>query len=248
MSSLSPDKEDKVLQKTNSIIQSLLRFVVSYRAVEFVHNYNHSHWREFEDLLHHDYPVKGVGVKANSSNLDKIEAYNGGFLHAEETLYPGEITSEFDSFPYEAASSAYIFTLLEGYGNDLVEIVNPNTLNKRDSWHKGVHADCDLKNASAVYKAKERFAAPFKSHASKIPKYAVERLIKIKAARNSYMHEGKTSMSFEDFSSSAIGTAIFLHFLLLPNGDELSIYPFDDYDEKWNSVISNKLRRQEFES
>ena len=222
-----------IIQETDSVLRSLLRFHVSYSTAIFLHEDTVSNWRELEERLHQGYPIKGVGVKATRKNLKIIDSEDGGFLHQEELLYPSEVPSELQSFPYEVTSSAYIFTLLEGYGDNLLTIVNPTYLKARQAWHHAVYGDAKLSDPRQLAKAKDGFSKPFNSSAAKVPLYAVQRLVAIKYSRNKFMHDGHTGIDFKEFFASVVATVVFLHFLTLPSENDLSVYPYYDYDEKW---------------
>lgn len=214
-------------------LQTLLMFHVSYGAVRYIHEDTVMNWREFEERLHFGYPVRGIGIKATRANLKIIDAEDGGFLHRNEDLYPGEIPSQFQTFPYQAASAAYAFTLLEGYGDDLVEIVNPGHLKLRQSWHHGVYRDLNLKDKAQLAKARDGYVEPFKCKPTSITRYTVERLLDIKSVRNKFMHEGHSNVDFEAFFTQVVATVLALHFMLLPSEKSISLYPYYDYHGKW---------------
>lgn len=215
--------------KTKSVLNRLLTFYVSFSSLEYIYRTATSDWRELEEQLHNDYPIKGAGVKATRNNLKSC----CDFMHMEEDLYPGEVPAELQSYPYQEASAAYIFTLLEGYGDDIVELINPGHLKVRQAWHHGVYGDANLKDKIALARAKEGFTKPFKCAPNKVSRFAVQRLVKIKAIRNEFMHEGSANVNFNDFLANVVGTVASIYFMLLPTETELSVYPYDDYSEKW---------------
>jgi hypothetical protein len=233
MPRLNRAQKVEIIRKTDDTLKTLLSFHVAYSGMNFVYEDVAKNWRELESRLHIDYPIKGVGVKATRTNLKINDTEDGGFLHKDEPLYPGHVPSELQSFPVSAASAAYTFTLLEGYGDDLVNIVNPAYLKERQAWHHGVYSDANLSNPDGMKKAKKGFSKPFKASSIKVTNNAVQRLVAIKVARNCFMHKGDTHIDFEDFFASVLATVSFLHFLVLPSEKELSAYPYYDYDQKW---------------
>lgn len=234
MPRLNFTQQNAVREKTDEVLQTLLRFHVSYSGARYIHEEATVNWRDLEDRLHNDYPIRGVGIKATRNNLKVINAEFDGFLHQDEDLYPGEVPSELQSFPYQAASAAYAFTLLEGYGDDLVSIVNPGYLKVRQAWHHAVYGDANLRDIGQLAKAKEGLAKPFMCKANKVPKYVVQRLVEIKSVRNEFMHEGSSDIDFDDFFGAVVGTVAFLHFMVLPSENEITLYPYYDYHEKWS--------------
>jgi hypothetical protein len=201
--------------------------------MEYIHEEATVHWRELEDRLHEDYRIKGVGIKASRKNLKTVDEYHGGFLHTDEALFPGEVPSELQSFPYRAAAAAYSFTILEGYGDEIVNLVNPGYLKARQAWHHGVYGDANFQDKQAIAKARKGFCTPFGVQPSRIPLYAVKRLVDIKAIRNEFAHEGSASVDFNEFFANVTGTVASIFFALLPAEKELSLFPYYDYTGKW---------------
>lgn len=233
MSRINKKTRQVIHQLTVDTLRTMLKFHVSHKALKYIHDESTNNWRDLEDQLHNDYPIKGVGVKATKENLKTIDADFGGFLHLEEDLYPGEVPDELSGYPYDATSAAYLFTLLEGFGDDLVKLVNPGYLSERKAWHHGVYGDANMNDKNVKLKARSGFGKPFQRKPSGVPVYAVQRLVKIKADRNRFMHESNTFINFDEFFSAVIATVVFLHFFLLPNEVELSVYPYHDYNDKW---------------
>ena len=233
MSRLTEKQRDTVRELTHSALISQLSFRVAFRAADYLHEDARVNWRDFRDRLHSGYPVKGVGIKATSSNLKVFDEDDGGFLHLSEDLNPEDASDELPFFPYQAASAAYSFTLLEGYGNNLANIVNPGYVAERRAWHHGVYGDADLKDPIQLKKAREGFTKPFNRASFKAKNYAVQRLVDLKRDRNAFMHDADESVDFEEFHGKVMGTIAALHFLIVPTEKELSAYPYFDYYGKW---------------
>ena len=234
MPKLSVIQRDVVRVVSRLTLRRLLSFHVAFSGLIYVHDDVTTNWRELEAELHVNYPIKGVGVKATHANLRRIDEDDGGFLHSSEDLHPGDVPAELGSFPYEAAAAAYAFTLLEGYGDALVKIVNPGYLKARQSWHNGVYGDINLNEKAALAKAREGFTKPFACPVGRIRRFEVQRLVELKAVRNEVMHEGTTQVDFVSFFGKVIGTIGSIYFLLLPSDPMLSEYPYQDYHEKWS--------------
>lgn len=233
MPRLTKKQVEAIHELTQSTLHLQLSFRVSFRAADYLHEDARVNWRELRDRLHNGYPVKGVGLKATPANLKRLDEEDGGFLHLDEDLNPEDASDELPSFPYEAASAAYAFTLLEGYGNDLAEIVNPGYVERRKAWHHAVYGDADLTKTGDLQKAKAGFTKPFSRKAADAKRYAVQRLVDLKRERNAFMHDAEANIDFEDFHGKILGTIAALHFLVLPSEKELSAYPYFDYHGKW---------------
>ncbi|WP_429578527.1 hypothetical protein [Paraburkholderia youngii] len=220
---------------THDALTTQLTFRVAFRATDYLHTESLDNWREFRDRLHNGYPVSGVGIRATRRSLRIVDGEAGGFLHENEDIDPEDATGELPWFPYEAASAAYSFTLLEGFGNELCEIVNPGYLKNRQAWHHGIYGDTDLADKTQLKKARDAFVKPFGCKVDRAKQYAVRRVIDIKRERNSFMHEAEVDVRFEDFHNKVLATIASLYFLVLPSGRELSVYPYYDFHGKWGT-------------
>lgn len=226
----------EIREETRSTLRRLLTFYIAHSVLAYISEKAITNFRDLEEGMYEKHPIKGVGVKAVRSNLRVIDSEDGGFLHMEEDLFPGEASVELQMYPYKAASAAYVFTIMEMYGNTLVELVNPTYFkHARQAWHHRLHGDMDISSKEGRHKAKVDFAAPFGQKPNLVPIYAVKRLVELKSFRNDYMHEAHTLVPFDRFFQYTVATILSLHFLLFPNDIEISVYPFYDYHDKWGN-------------
>lgn len=233
MSRPTPDQALKIHEETRSTLRTLLTFHVSFSSLEYIHQDAVNNWRELEERLHINYPIKGVGIKATRTNLGEINEYDGGFLYAAEDLLPEEITSELQSFPYRAASAAYAFTILEMFGDEIAQIVNPREQKSPRSWHIDVSGKANLSVKTELENARKAFATPFLVPHDDVLPYSVQRLVAIKAIRNKIMHEAISSVDFEQFFAYVLSTVLTIYFLVLPTQLKLSVYPYADHENKF---------------
>jgi hypothetical protein len=229
MAKISKKDRREISSLTKETLDTLLKLHVSCRAINFAHERLFNEWRNFVELLHQNYPIKGTGIVATKTNLRVNDAEDGGFIHMDVDLLPDEIIAEMQSFPQDAASAAYVFTLLEDFGDRLVDIVNPGILQARQAWHAAVNADLNLKKVGDRKKARSRLAKIFAKNEKLISRDFLVRLQRIKILRNEFMHEGNPDINFDKFLYDALAIASFLYFLILPMGNCLSRYPFSDY-------------------
>jgi hypothetical protein len=233
MANLNQRQKTLIKELTTTALYRLLTFHVSFSSLAYIHSQATDDWRNLEEELHQGYPIRGAGILATRRNLRIIDADNGGFLHTDEDLYPGEVPTELQAFPYEAASAAYAFTLLEGYGDEILAIVNPEAQKQRQAWHHGVYGDADLRDPAQLERARKGFAKSFGRNLKSVPRYAVVRLVRIKAARNQFMHEGTQDICFSEFYGMVLATVASIYFLVLPSESSLSAYPYEDYHNKF---------------
>jgi hypothetical protein len=232
--SLSQTRKREIKSLTTDAIKRLLELGVSHNLFAHVIDENRSDWRSLQDRLHVNYPIEGVGVFATKKNLEKTYAELGGFLHDEQPLAPEEIIYLLGTFPLHASSAVYAFTLLEEYGNGIVNIVNPGYLSRpRSAWHHAVYRDGSLKGRSQIRKARKAFAAAFGKSERHVHEFAAKRLIAIKDARNQFVHEGYSEIDFSSFLAEVIGTVCYIHFLCVPSEKNLKVYPWSDYTGIW---------------
>jgi hypothetical protein len=231
-------KQKKVVRKlTDDVLRRLLGLKVTYDLTCHRIDEGRSRWRELEEQLHsEEYPVKGSGIIATPSNLGKLYAEDGGFLHNEEDVSPEDMVANLGQFPLAAASASYAFTILECFGDEVVRIVNPTFAKERKAWHRDVFGDLDRMNDRAIRKAMSGFARPFRAKFFAVIPISIIRLIALKNARNEYAHRGVSDINFEDFFGFTLGVVCQIYFLCLPEETELKAFPWEALDEKWRRL------------
>jgi hypothetical protein len=223
---LSKDDREFIQDATEEVLKNLLRFRVSHDIMAYIRERADDRWPDLEEELHNNYPIKSVELTATRRNLSRVNAADGGF-QVEIDVSPEFVTDFLQDFPLGAAAAAYCFTILEGFGDELVSTINPQYANKHKSWRRNVYGDLDLSDPKALEKARRAFAKPFNSDVADVPMYAVERLVKLKKHRNEFMHEGSSSsLVFEEFFGSVLATVCQLFFVCTRSRKELRISLF----------------------
>src|SRR4029077_5854585 len=132
-----------VRRLTKNVVNELLEFKSIYELTALQIERVRENWRAVEAELNQvNRPVRGSGVIA-TLGANGIEGLDSGedFLITDELASPETLVQGLGQFPLEAASCAYVFTILEKFGgDDLVEIVNPDFSEERRSWHRDVKA------------------------------------------------------------------------------------------------------------
>jgi hypothetical protein len=233
MASTTETKAKKIKEVAHNFFNSALRLHVSIQCACYLNDKAITGWRNFEDEISIDYPIKGVGISANRRNLNTVDGEEGGFLHDEEPLSATSVTDELHGFPYEAAAATYLFTAFEVFGNDVLEIVTGIELGEADAWHKPVYGRLNLKDNPAIESVKAKLAERFKLSASDFSTLTIARLASLKRRRNSFVHAGTGNISFSDFFAEILGVALALYFAVLPNEIDLKMYPYEDFNEKF---------------
>jgi hypothetical protein len=114
---------------TERALNNLIQFKVSYDVSALIRERGLEKSRELEDRIHN--AIRAVGVLATRDEF--LGSDGGAFLKYDQPLSPDVASPLLEDFPYAAAAAAYIFTLLEGYGNEQVRLVNRRYLRDRQA-------------------------------------------------------------------------------------------------------------------
>ena len=183
---------------------------------------------------HEEYPIKGCGLIADRTLLQRWTFRNESFLHVDEDLAPEDTGSEIDSFPRDTVSVVYVFSLLEAYGNELCDELNPSyRKSERKAWHHGVYGDADMKDASVKERMLDNFCKPFGFNKTKVPSQIVSALVELKFQRNRIVHKLEHASEFELFFRCVVAVACCIYFCWNGAKSELKIYPWYDYHGKY---------------
>ena len=238
MAAASKTDEAALRELALAAVDRLLDLRLTHDLLEHRIEDGRSRWRELTEQLHAaKYPITGAGVIATRENLGspKIGAENGGFLHAEELLAPEDVVSNLGSYPLAAASSAYAFSIVEIFGNEVARMVRPDQKTYATwSWHKDVTLDPDDYTERQGMKALRDFAAPFGADFLKVQPASVWRLVAVRGARNDYIHRRIADIDFHTYVGFCLALVCQIFFLAVPGAEELKRYPWTHYDEeKW---------------
>jgi hypothetical protein len=222
-----------IQKRTQGFITELLWFKLQYDISQYLSDRAASNWREFEAEQHEDYPIKGCGLIADSSLLQQWSIENESLLHLDEDLAPEETGSEINGFPRNTVSIVYVFSLLEAYGNDVCDKLNPGYRGWHQAWHHGVYGDADLKDPSIRAQMLHNFCRPFGFDTSEVPEQVISALVELKRQRNIIVHELEHASEFELFFRCVVAVACCIYFCWSGAESELKIYPWYDYHDKY---------------
>ena len=224
-----------ITERTETFIKELLHFKLTYDVSKYVTEKQARSWRDFEEEMHVDYPITGCGLIANKQLLNTWSIHKETLLHFNEALCPDETGAEIDNFPRDTTAVVYIFSLLEAYGNDVCDELNPNYRNKHQAWHHGVYADSNFSSDAEKRKMIEHFCKPFGFDPSGISEDIVEATIQLKKQRNYIVHELKHTFEFELFFRFVLAIVCSIYFGWSEKDIGLKIYPWQDYDNKYKA-------------
>ena len=225
--------------RVRDLIGALINFKLSYDVSKYLADQAITDWSSFEATQHEqDYPIKGCGLIADTSMLADWSWQRNRdetLLHLEEDLAPEHTGSEIDSFPRDTVSTVYIYSLLEGFGNDFCDFLNPSYRRIRQAWHHEVHADADCSNTAVRAAMKASFCKPFGFDPAKIPDEIITGLVELKRERNEIAHELHLCHDFETYLRIVAAVSCCIYFNTPGSHKSLDVYPWDDYHDKYGS-------------
>ena len=203
MAQTDQETQRKILQLTRNYLHQILTFATTVRIQKFILHKNETNFREFEEeaaYLENHESIKGVGVVATRENITSmVPTHEQDFFYDNIPLESYELGAHINSFPLQAASASYLFTLLEIFGNEVATLLNPSSIGRNKAWHEDVKGSTDLNDKVQVRKAQKAFARHLTAAVDKVPELAAYRIIKLKHARNKFAHKGGQAVQFDEF-------------------------------------------------
>ncbi|WP_139362070.1 hypothetical protein [Hymenobacter sp. CRA2] len=236
-SDIKQDSMETVKTIFDRTITQAIKLKLGLDIYEYIINDKNSNFVNFEAELDVDYPIKGTEVRFSAEIFSKWRnPYNNDLIvDTQKDLASTDITSELSAEPFRHKEMIfiYLFTLLEDFGNSLVEKVNntyyTGVIQDGKSWHSKVnkHAKNDGRDLVAG------FGLPFNLQRSDIDEKFVDLLYELKQKRNSIAHELKYPdiHSFKDDIKSLIVIICYLYHINDITKSPVKIYPWYDYDQ-----------------
>jgi hypothetical protein len=246
---LSNHKQNQVRSLTQGVIKGLLQFKLTHDLTAHQIEKMRDNWRDIERGLHEDYPIRESGVIAilSSSGVEGLD--DDDVLITDEPVAPEEAINLLGSFPLNQASCAYVFTMLEQYGDDIVSVINPSLYRKRLSWHRAVPGGSKFEAGTHKERVCEAFAIPFGIEDYAISDKIVLSLMRMKAERNSFAHEGEMEMRFDEFFRLAIDVISYIYLMIMPEPQILIVHNsedqserFSDAEEMWRELVAAEAK------
>ena len=219
-------------------ISQAIKFKLGIDIYEYTIDDRISNFGNFEAELDVDYPIKGTEVKFSSDVFSKWRnTYdNYKIINDEKDLSSMDITDELSSEPFRHKEMAfvYLFTILEDFGNSLIEKVNNpfyiKDIKEGKSWHSKVNKHAKIAGRDLVL----GFATPFNLQCSDIDEKFVNLFYDLKQKRNSIAHE-LTYSGIQNFKTDIQSLIILICYLYHINNPTIKVetkfYPWYDYNE-----------------
>jgi hypothetical protein len=222
---------NNIREITTDALEMLMRFRTSYDVARYLLDQSHVNWREFENGLESDYPIKGCGVIADRVLVSNWTMTNETLLQDEQDIGSHEVSDELSTYPLETASLVYMFSLLEEYGNEVTRRVNSAFLKDRSAWHRKVFIpDGDPTNID-LKRMQIGFAAAFNLEPTMVQLPIASALGILKDARNYIVHKREAGYDFAKAFSAVVAIICHIYFLVTKDDEPLKVYPWYDYQE-----------------
>ena len=155
------------------------------------------------------------------------------FLITDEPAAPEDVVSALGAFPLEAACCAFVFTILERFGDDLVALINPRFSQQRKSWHRDIQGGSKVGGPSKERKLRIAFATPFKIRQSDISRQILLDLMTVKMQRNAFAHGGSMTLSLSEFFRRVMRVICFISLKVMPEEHILVVHRSGDYSGRF---------------
>lgn len=151
----------KIRDLTEETLTTLIRFRTSHDVAAHLLDKTNDNWREFEAEFSINYPIKTCGVLTDLEKLREWEFNSDTVVRDEIDIGGHEIIEELSTYPIEAVSLVYMFSVLEVYGDEVAGLVNPYFVKEKRAWHREVFLPKGEPKYSDVEKVRNGFAKPF---------------------------------------------------------------------------------------
>ncbi|MBY3364970.1 hypothetical protein [Rhizobium laguerreae] len=225
---LFSEKIEMARALTRNVLAEALKFRLSVDINTYVTDRAVTEPAGLEGELSAAYAIRGVGIRANRDNSRSPN----DFINKDSPLDPEDAVAEMQNFPFHAASCAYLFTVLEIYGNDLALCV-VGAPPARGDWHSSASERLKFSVVADVTNAKTRIAGVFGRTKEEIDDHFLASICELKKTRNAIIHEAHRRPNFEDFFETVLSMICQVHFLALPGDQEIIIYPWPDFNNEY---------------
>ena len=220
-------RNQKLLKKFKITVESIQKLFHSYQYTKYMLDKANDNWSETEiELETLDYPIQPEKYIFSPSVVTNFKINKETFPIASFDTTDNVVGTP---FPLEAMMFLYCFTLIENYGNYLVDEVNPtffkDEYNKK--WHGKIHPDKNgVFNIPVI---KNDVASMLKIQPSIINNKFLETLNEIRNRRNQLAHENSypRNMLHKDINNILI-LMYSLYYYVTTDMDLISIFAWKE--------------------
>jgi hypothetical protein len=237
---------NKQLLKSNleKTLHNLMRYKTSFEVARYVIDQNVRNWRDFEEDFSNNYPLQGSGVIASQAELRKWTYHNNPVLNTEVDIGGHEVSEELGTFPLKDMAVLYLFTIIEGFGNDLLHIKNPTYSLEKRAWHHKIDGFQKATMKQNIEQIIQGFISPFGFKEKEVINDIAASFSNFKYARNAMAHGDNADMDFDGAFSTAIATVLHLYFLATDDHSEIRVLPWTDYSSKCHYLDEENFERE----
>jgi hypothetical protein len=230
--------ETKVLYEKT--MDRMLRLKYMLEIYEYLDDKTKVNYRDFEEEFEvENYPVHAPEMKSSIILLGEWAKTKNNriFFKSEKIISSWDTTDEIvgNIIPYKKMFFLHYFILLEGFGNNIVKIINRSFFNKinsnGNSWHSRVN-----KYNKNINESIEKFKSIFDIKSLFFPNEFIELLLKVKETRNKIAHEDcYDKKHFHSDIESILILTSYLYFSITNDKNEIIMFPWRDSAE-WMDV------------
>lgn len=218
----------KIFNRAIDELTWMLRAAATLKVQSYLLGREAMDYRRFEAETAHlsQSELSGTGVIATRTKNKSL------ILEEDVPLANWELSDLIEGFPLHAAAASYLFTQLEVFGNDVIDLIEIDGRKDR-SWHVGISGKADLTNPTEMAKCKEAFGSSFGVAGEKVPEDAIERLANLKRQRNEFAHQRFSRIDYRDFLNDTLSVVCHISFLITDR-ERISVYPFEDHEGRFS--------------
>jgi len=220
----------KIRDLTEETLINLIRFRASHDIANHLLEKTNENWRDFEEEFSINYPIKACGVLTDQDLLKEWEFNNNTVIRDEVDVSASELSEELSTYPIDTVSLVYMFSVLEVYGDEVTNLINPSFVQDRKAWHRQVFLPKGDPQYSDIEKVKNGFAKPFNAQPENIEFSIAAALAQLKNARNQIVHKGSLGFDLEKAFSAFVAIICHINYLASSDKSTLKVYPWEDYE------------------
>lgn len=190
---------NKVRQLTVEALKNLLRLKTIVELQEYILD-RALRYGDIEKQLAVDVPIKGAQVFATRENLAREPWHWSQKFVQEVPVGADELVEYIRTFPLSAAAASYAFSIVEYFGDQVAELVEPGKIKRRNHWHRDVSDETDVCQPEKLFAVRKSFGKAFKADATSVSEAAARHLVELKQIRNALVHQGNIKKSDIDKS------------------------------------------------
>lgn len=229
---------DRLKQLFEETMKDVLEFRLELSILEYKKKQlSECMWGLENELDEKNNPINGIEVKINGEDLQKWgeEICNDAII-LERAIERGGITTTLagEPFRYEEMSFVYLFSILEDFGNSILEINKckyyKEIQENEKSWHSKINKYNENKGVDFIQILGEIFQL---GKDLDINEKIISEFIRLKTVRNNIVHQLKypdDSLNFKEGIDNIIVIMCYLYYINDSKREKFSVFPWFGYE------------------